>query len=189
MILLILLTMAIIHFFPRVTKAVPSTLVAIVLVSLLSGSGLLESRTISNILFEQTGNGSLSGNFPIPAWPSDIYWGQEWGFILKTAFFVAMVGIIESLMTLQLIDEITETRGQGDRECLAQGGANLLSGLFGGMGGCAMIGQSLINIKSGGRGRLSGIVAALALAFFIMGWFFPLSSLPGNIPSMSGSPC
>ena len=79
-----------------------------------------------------------------------------------------MVGIIESLMTLQLIDEITETRGQGNRECVAQGGANILSGLFGGMGGCAMIGQSLINIKSGGRGRTSGIVAAVALAIFIM---------------------
>jgi SulP family sulfate permease len=71
-------------------------------------------------------------------------------------------------MTLQLIDEITETRGQGNRECVAQGGANFLSGLFGGMGGCAMIGQSLINIKSGGRGRLSGIAAAAALATFIM---------------------
>jgi len=79
-----------------------------------------------------------------------------------------MVGIIESLMTLQLIDEITETRGQGNRESIAQGGANFLSGLFGGMGGCAMIGQSLINMKSGGRGRTSGVVAAVALMFFIM---------------------
>ncbi len=71
-------------------------------------------------------------------------------------------------MTLQLIDDMTETRGQGNRECYAQGGANFLSGLFGGMGGCAMIGQSLINIKSGGRGRISGVVAALTLAVFIL---------------------
>ena len=88
--------------------------------------------------------------------------------IVGTAFTVAMVGIIESLMTLQLIDDLTETRGGGNRECIAQGGANFLSGLFGGMGGCAMIGQSLINIKSGGRGRTSGITAAVALAIFIM---------------------
>jgi SulP family sulfate permease len=104
----------------------------------------------------------------MPAWPSDVNWIGDWQFLLKTAFIVAMVGIIESLMTLQLIDEITETRGHGNQECAAQGSANFLSGLFGGMGGCAMIGQSLINIKSGGRGRASGIVAALALTIFIM---------------------
>lgn len=177
MIFLIVITMAIIHFFPKLTKVVPSTLVAIIVVSLVSGL-ILDSRTISDILAEQTGNGGLSGSFPLPQWPSDIPWGDHWAFILKTAFFVAMVGIIESLMTLQLIDEITETRGQGDRECIAQGGANLLSGLFGGMGGCAMIGQSLINIKSGGRGRLSGIVAALALAFFIMVGGFIIVKIP-----------
>jgi len=102
--------------------------------------------------------------------PTDIPWGKEGValLIIGTAFSAAMVGIIESLMTLQLIDDMTETRGFGNRECLAQGGANFLSGLFGGMGGCAMIGQSLINIKSGGRGRWSGIVAALVLALFIL---------------------
>nr|MDA3872850.1 SulP family inorganic anion transporter [Kiritimatiellia bacterium] len=88
--------------------------------------------------------------------------------LLNVSFTVAMVGLIESLMTLQLVDDLTETRGRGNRECLAQGGANILSGLFGGMGGCAMIGQSLINIKSGGRGRCSGVVAALTLALLIM---------------------
>lgn len=177
MIFLILLTMVIIQFFPLISKAVPSTLVAIIVVSLIAAFGM-DSRTISDILAEQTGKGTLSGSFPVPHWPSDIPWGDHWAFILKTAFFVAMVGIIESLMTLQLIDEITETRGQGDRECIAQGGANLLSGLFGGMGGCAMIGQSLINIKSGGRGRLSGITAALSLAFFIMVGGFIIVKIP-----------
>jgi SulP family sulfate permease len=88
--------------------------------------------------------------------------------ILSTAFLLAAVGLIESLMTLNLIDEMTETRGSGNRECVAQGGANILNGLFGGMGGCAMIGQSIINVNSGGRGRLSGVVAAIALLGFIL---------------------
>ena len=165
---LIVLTMVIIQFFPKLTRAVPSTLVAIVTVGLISffGAG---SKTVSDVLLEGTGSGVLSGAFPIPAIPSGIVWNWETiKLIGSVALTVAMVGIIESLMTLQLIDDLTETRGQGNRECIAQGGANFLSGLFGGMGGCAMIGQSLINIKSGGRGRTSGIVAALALAFFIM---------------------
>ncbi len=167
---LVALTMVIIQFLPKLTKAVPSSLIAIIAVGGLSYLFFKDTATVSDVLAKAPGNpdGKLSGSFPIPALPTGIAWGSEWGFILKTAFIVAMVGIIESLMTLQLIDEITETRGQGNRECVAQGGANFLSGLFGGMGGCAMIGQSLINIKSGGRGRLSGISAAVALAIFIM---------------------
>ncbi len=162
------LTMLIIQFLPKLTKVVPSTLVAIVAVGLLNyfWAG---SKTVSDVLFEGTGSGVLSGAFPMPALPVDVVWNwANFKMIGGVAFTVAMVGIIESLMTLQLIDDLTETRGRGNRECIAQGGANFLSGLFGGMGGCAMIGQSLINIKSGGRGRTSGIVAALALAFFIM---------------------
>ena len=84
------------------------------------------------------------------------------------AIVLCGVGLIESLMTLALIDEITETRGKGNRECIGQGTANILCGLFGGMGGCAMIGQSLINVNSGGRGRLSGITAAVCLLLFIL---------------------
>lgn len=164
---LIVLTMAIIQFFPKLTKAIPSTLAAIIVVGLIAYF-LPDARTIENVLKDGGGDGTLSGSFPVPSWPSGIVWTDHWQFILQTAFVVAMVGIIESLMTLQLIDEITETRGQGNRECVAQGGANFLSGLFGGMGGCAMIGQSLINIKSGGRGRTSGIVAAVSLALFIV---------------------
>ena len=167
---LIVLTMLIIQFFPKVTKAVPSILMAIISVGLLSFFLFKDTPTVSNVLAQAKGNpdGILKGSFPMPAWPSAVNWLGDWKFLLTTAFIVAMVGIIESLMTLQLIDEITETRGQGNRECAAQGSANFLSGLFGGMGGCAMIGQSLINIKSGGRGRASGIVAALALTIFIM---------------------
>ncbi|MGA0844933.1 MAG: SulP family inorganic anion transporter [Luteolibacter sp.] len=170
MIGLVLLTMAIIHFFPRFCKAVPSSLVAIIGVGTLTYFCFADSSTVSDVLAQAAGNpqGKLAGSFPMPAWPSGIDWGAEWSFILKTAMVIAMVGIIESLMTMQLIDEITETRGQGNRECVAQGSANILSGLFGGMGGCAMIGQSLININSGGRGRTSGVVAASALACFIM---------------------
>jgi SulP family sulfate permease len=92
----------------------------------------------------------------------------NWQLIVSTAFLLAAVGLIESLMTLNLIDDMTETRGSGNRECVAQGGANILNGLFGGMGGCAMIGQSIINVNSGGRGRLSGIVAAIALLCFVL---------------------
>lgn len=167
---LIALTMLIIQFFPKITRAVPSILMAIVSVGLLAFFIFKDSPTVSDVLAQAPGNpkGILKGVFPPIAWPDAVDWLGHWQFLLKTAFIVAMVGIIESLMTLQLIDEITETRGQGNRECLAQGSANFLSGLFGGMGGCAMIGQSLINIKSGGRGRTSGIVAALALAVFIM---------------------
>lgn len=167
MIGLVVLTMAIIQFFPKLSKAVPSTLVAIIVVGLISTFGI-DTRTIEDVLKDGGGSGALSAAFPPFAFPTGIDWVTHWPFILKTAFVVAMVGIIESLMTLQLIDEITETRGQGNRESLAQGAANILSGLFHGMGGCAMIGQSLINIKSGGRGRTSGVVAAVALALLIM---------------------
>ncbi|MDF1824737.1 MAG: SulP family inorganic anion transporter [Verrucomicrobiales bacterium] len=170
MIGLVALTMAIIHFFPKLTRAVPSSLMAIVSVGLIAFIFFKDSSTVSDVLAQSADNpdGKLAGSFPLPALPTGIAWAAEWQFLLKTAFIIAMVGIIESLMTLQLIDEITETRGQGNRECVAQGSANFLSGLFGGMGGCAMIGQSLINLKSGGRGRTSGVAAALALMFFIM---------------------
>lgn len=167
---LIVATMAIIQFFPKLTKAVPSILVSILVVGGISAMGLIETKTIADVLEEGWGSRELSSSLPVLSLPTDIPWKMDGVafLIIGTAFSAAMVGIIESLMTLQLIDDMTETRGSGNRECLAQGGANLLSGLFGGMGGCAMIGQSLINIKSGGRGRWSGIVAALTLALFIL---------------------
>ena len=167
MMTLVLVTLGIIYFLPRFTTAVPSTLVAIVLVGLVAHF-TLDARTIGDILIEETGTSQLSKNFPPFALPVGIEWGEHWQFILKTAFFVAMVGILESLMTLQMIDEITQTRGKANRESMAQGAANIASGLFGGMGGCATIGQSLMNMKSNGRGRLSGMTAAFALALFIM---------------------
>jgi SulP family sulfate permease len=104
-------------------------------------------------------------NFNVPVIPFDF---ETLKLIFPFSLILAAVGLIESLMTLSLVDELTETRGSGNRECIAQGAGNIVNGLFGGMGGCAMIGQSIINIKSGGRGRLSGIVAALSLLAFIL---------------------
>ncbi len=155
------LTMVIIHFLPRLTKAVPSTLVGIVVVSLLVIFAKIDTVTVGQIAEI---NGTLPRLFTLNV-PLNM---ETFMIIAPTAFIMAMVGLIESLMTLQLIDEMTETRGKGNRECVGQGVANVVTGMLGGMGGCAMIGQSMINIRSGGRGRLSGISAALFLLCFIL---------------------
>jgi sulfate permease, SulP family len=167
---LILLTMAIIHFLPRFTVAIPASLAAIVAVTLLVLGLGLESRTVVDVLRDMSGNAeaSIAGGFPafhIPMVP--LSW-ETLEIILPYSFILAGVGLIESLLTLNLIDELTETRGQNNRECLGQGLGNTVNGLFGGMGGCAMIGQSMININSGGRGRLSGMSAAIFLLMFIL---------------------
>ena len=234
---LVALTMAIIAFLPRLTKLVPSSLAAILLVAIIAipinssgaddesaprplltvGDMLVDSTraaavnqaqsakdaqllaasasalpegiipapanqmgpiapltpeeteaAMASIDIEQVG---ISGGLPRPAWfdftmpPATL---ETLWIILPFSLIPAGVGLIESLMTLTLIDELTETRGSGNRECVGQGIANVTCGFFGGMGGCAMIGQSLINVKSGGRGRLSGITAAVALLLFIL---------------------
>ncbi len=158
---LIGLTMAIIHFLPRFTKAVPAPLVAIVVVTLLVYFFGFDVRTVGDMA-------SIAGGLPdfhIPAVP--LVWETLW-IILPYAAILAAIGLIESLLTMTLIDELTETRGRGNRECIGQGTANVVTGFFGGMGGCAMIGQSMINVNSGGRGRASGISAALFLLAFIL---------------------
>ena len=158
---LVLLTMLIIWGLPKLTKAVPSSLVAILVISLLVIVFNIDTKTVGDLA-------QVKGTFPpfhIPMVPFDIATLQV---IFPYALIVAGVGLIESLLTLNLIDEITQSRGKGNRECVAQGTANILSGLFSGMGGCAMIGQSLINISSGARARLSGIVASVFLLSFIM---------------------
>lgn len=160
MIGLVLLTMAIIHFAPKITKAIPATLIAILTVSGIAALGL-HTRTVGDL-------SSVQGPFPLPHWPQVPLDWETLRFIGPYAVVLALVGLTESLMTLQLIDEITETRGKVNRECVAQGAANVVAGLFKGMGGCAMIGQSLINITSGGRGRMSGVFAALSLLVFIL---------------------
>ena len=158
---LVLLTMSISFFLPKLTKAVPASLVGIIVVSLIVILGGVDTLTVGNMA-------SIKGGLPefvqftIPLNMDTLM------FIAPYSFILAAVGLIESLMTLTLIDELTETRGQSNRECVGQGVANIGTGFFGGMGGCAMIGQSLINIKSGGRGRTSGLVAASALTVFIL---------------------
>ncbi len=155
------LTMAIIHYLPRFTTAIPSSLVAIVVVTLLVVTLNLDLRTVGDLA-------SIAGGFPefhIPAVPFNL--DTLW-VILPYSIILAAIGLIESLLTLSLIDEMTETRGRGNKECVGQGIANTVTGMFGGMGGCAMIGQSMINVNSGGRSRLSGITAAISLLIFIL---------------------
>lgn len=228
------LTMAIIAYLPRLTKAVPSSLAAIVVVALTAYAINTSAKegdprpllTVKDMLVDSTraaavndaqkakdaaaleaaraslptnvaavpatsgpvapmtpeetaaaidsvdaGKVGISGGLPRPAWwdfslpPMNL--ATLW-IILPFSLILAGVGLIESLMTLTLVDELTETRGRSNRECVGQGVANVACGLLGGMGGCAMIGQSLINVKSGGRGRLSGITAAVALLLFIL---------------------
>jgi sulfate permease, SulP family len=170
MIGLVVLTMIIMFGLPQITKKLPEALVAILVVSAIVIFGDLEVATVGSFIRDGGGEG-LKGGLPLPQWaifekiPLNF---ETLKFIGPYALILAAIGLIESLMTLNLIDELTETRGNSNKECIAQGSANILTGLFGGMGGCAMIGQSIINIKGGGRGRLSGIVAALALLVFIL---------------------
>jgi len=158
---LIALTMTIIHFLPKFTKAIPSSLAAILVVSVVVILFNMDVRTVGDMA-------SIAGGLPefhIPMVPFTL---ETLWIILPYALVLATIGLIESLLTLTLIDELTETRGQSNKECVGQGTANVVTGFFGGMGGCAMIGQSMININSGGRGRLSGISAALFLLSFIL---------------------
>jgi len=231
MLILVTLTMGIIWLLPKLTRAVPASLAAILTVTLLSvvinrsmptddggslvatvGDMLQINTKAAEIAKQKTEqepqwtlvsltpakrpaldspfgspqayqssekaiessagvSGGISGGLPVPFFmqydmvPVNL---ETLRIILPFAVILCGVGLIESLMTLTLIDEITETRGQGNRECIGQGLANMVCGLFGGMGGCAMIGQSLINVNSGGRGRLSGITAAVSLLLFVL---------------------
>jgi len=167
---LVCLTMGIMYGLPKLTKKIPAALVAIVIVAAIVIFGNIEVSTVGSFIKDGGGEGLQGG---LPSFQDQIFTlfytlEGHWGLIGSTAFILAAVGLIESLMTLNLIDEMTQTRGSGNRECVAQGGANILNGLFGGMGGCAMIGQSIINVNSGGRGRLSGATAAIALLCFVL---------------------
>ncbi len=158
---LVALTMFIIHFLPKLTKVVPSSLAAILIIFGLVTFFNLDTRTVGDIA-------SIKGGF-LPFHIPAIYWSFEsLKLIAPYSLIIAGVGLIESLLTLNIVDEITETRGSANKEALAQGVANTLSGMFSGMGGCAMIGQSLINVSNGARARLSGIVAAIGLLSFVM---------------------
>ncbi len=158
---LVAFTMFIIHFLPKLTKVVPSSLAAILIIFGLVTFFNLDTRTVGDIA-------SIKGGF-LPFHVPAIDWTIEsLKLIAPYSLIIAGVGLIESLLTLNIVDEITETRGSANKEALAQGVANTLSGMFSGMGGCAMIGQSLINVSNGARARLSGIVAAIGLLSFVM---------------------
>jgi sulfate permease, SulP family len=158
---LIALTVAIIYLLPKLTKAVPATLVAIVAVTLLVVGLGLDTRTVGDL-------GSIAGGLPsfhVPAVPFNL---ETLWIVAPYSLILAAIGLIESLLTLNLIDDMTDTRGRPNKECAAQGAANVVTGFFGGMGGCAMIGQSMINVNNGALHRLSGIATALFLLSFIL---------------------
>jgi SulP family sulfate permease len=172
MIGLVALTMMIMWGLPKIkaAKKLPEALIAILVVSAIAIFANLDVATVGSFIKDGGGEG-LKGGFPVPVLETFSNIPLNWAtlkFIFPYALILAAIGLIESLMTLNLIDDLTETRGNSNRECMAQGGANIITGLFGGMGGCAMIGQSIINIKGGGRGRLSGITAAVFLLMFIL---------------------
>ncbi|MBF0589503.1 MAG: SulP family inorganic anion transporter [Magnetococcales bacterium] len=173
---LIALTMGIIHFLPRFTKAIPASLAGILVVSTLTILFELPARTVGDIA-------SIAGGFPdfhIPMVPfsSPREMIDTLMIIFPYAMAFAAIGLTESLLTMTVIDEMTETRGRGNKECVGQGLANITCGFFGAMGGCAMIGQSMINVNSGGRCRVSGMVAGAFLLIFIMFTSELISSIP-----------
>ena len=170
MIGLVGLTMAIMFGLPKITKKIPEALMAILVVSVIAIFGNLEVATVGSFISDGGGEGLKGGlpTFQFETFNKVPFTWDTLRFIFPYALILAAIGLIESLMTLNLIDELTETRGHGNKECVGQGVANMVCGVFGGMGGCAMIGQSIINIKGGGRTRLSGIVAALSLLAFIL---------------------
>ncbi|MBT3444269.1 MAG: SulP family inorganic anion transporter [Flavobacteriaceae bacterium] len=158
---LVFLTMLIIWGLPKLTKVFPASLIAILTIFAIVYFFGIDTKTVRDMA-------SIQGGFPpfhLPSVPLNL---ETFSLIFPYALIVAGVGLIESLLTLNIIDEITGTRGSGNKEAVAQGFANVLSGMFSGMGGCAMIGQSLINISNGARARLSGVVAAVVLLFFVM---------------------
>lgn len=180
MIALVLVTMLITHYLPKLSKAAPSALVAIIVIALITNLTHMDVRTVSDMLPDPNQAIGLPV-FSVPNFPLTIH---SLITILPYGFILAFIGISESLMTLTLIDEITKTRGRANKECIAQGTGNIISGFFKAMGGCAMIGQSMINITSGARGRLSGIVAAITLmVFMLISWSYikmiPLAALVG----------
>jgi SulP family sulfate permease len=169
---LVMLTMLIMWGLPKIkwTKKFPEALIAILFVSAIAVFFQFDVATVGSFIRDGGGEG-LKGGLPVlhlETFQKIPFAWESIKFIFPYALILAAIGLIESLMTLNLIDDLTESRGNGNKECLAQGSANIVTGLFGGMGGCAMIGQSIINIKSGGRTRLSGIVAALMLLAFIV---------------------
>ena len=171
------LTVLLIYLIPLLTKAIPSSLGAIIIISTIVGFFGLDTKTVGDL-------GSIAGGMPAFHLPDVAYNFETLQIIFPYAFLLACIGLIETLLTLNLIDDMTNTRGRPNKESMAQGAANIITGFFGGMGGCAMIGQSMININNGALKRLSGIATAIFLASFILflsHWIelIPLAALIG----------
>lgn len=158
---LVALTIAIVLLFPKITKAVPASLVAIIIVSLIVISFGIETKTVEDIA-------SVQGGFPPFHIPQIDFSLETLQVIFPYSLIMAAVGLTEGLLTLNLVDEITETKGNSNRECLAQGTANIANGFFSGMGGCPMIAQTLVNLTAGSRARLSGIIASITILIIIL---------------------
>ncbi len=178
MIAIIIATLAIIYLLPRITKVIPSALAAIVLVSLAViffdinavtvGDKASVSGTLGSLIYGDGVEGGFQGLSWLTTLPANFWSLETLWIVLPYAVILTIIGSVESLLTMTLIDDITETRGKANKECIALGAANCTAGAFGTMGGCALIGQSMINVKSGGRGRLSGITAALGLLVIVL---------------------
>jgi len=172
MYIITVITMAIMYYMPKITKVIPSALAAIVFLTVIVYFGNLDTKTVSDLA-------DIEGTFPTFVMPqlSLLSW-ESLKIILPYAILIALVGLIESLLTLSVLDEMSGTRGNGNKECIALGSGNMTSGFFGGMAGCAMIGQSIINFTSGGLGRISSFTASVLLILFVVS----LSDLIGVIP-------
>ena len=168
---LVALTVAITALLPRVTKALPSALVAIAVTTTIAILLHLTTKRVGDLA-------AIKAGFPLLHFPNVPLTWETAQIVVPFAFLLAGVGLTESLLTQQVVDEITETPSSRNRECIGQGIGNIVTGLFGGMGGCAMIGQTVINLESGGRGQLSGIVEALSVLAFVV----VASHLIGMIP-------
>ena len=171
MIGLILVAMAVTHFLPKFTRRIPAALIAILTVSAIVHLFRLDTRVVADMM-----GGSEAAGLPTFAWLHVPFNFATLKIIVPYAITLCIIGLSESLMTLSLIDEMTHTRGRANKECIAQGIGNVVCGFFKGMGGCAMLGQSMINTNSGGRGRLSGIVAGVFLFLFVL-FLWPIIKL------------
>lgn len=158
---LVALTIAVVVLFPKITKAVPASLAAIIVVFLVVIGFGIETKTVEDIA-------SVQGGFPPFHIPEIPFTFEALKIIFPYSLIMAAVGLTEGLLTLNLVDEITKTRGNSNRECLAQGAANITNGFFFGMGGCPMIAQTLVNLSAGSRARLSGIIASLTILVIIL---------------------
>ena len=167
-------TMAIMYFLPKVSKAVPSGLVAIVVMTLAVYFTKMDTLLVGQL----TDLSQFSGQLPHFNIPSEVFTFEAFKMILPYAVLVALVGLIESLLTLSVLDEMGGERGSGNKECVALGIGNTTSGLFGGMAGCAMIGQSVINFTSGGLGRLSSFTAAVLLIILVVSFSDVIAAIP-----------